>query len=603
MADEFERLAVLIEANTKSYEKAMERLEAKTNRALRNSQAAVDSLNARFGRLQSTVSKVAGVFGVSFSAVALVQMAKRSIEAASRVQDLGTQLGMTAEEVQEFSFAAGQLGSSQEAWVKSMTALNRFMGDLERGSKSARTELKAIGLTIDDLKGKSPAQVFRMILDQLSQIEDPLQRNAMLLKFFGRSGLEMAEMAKIGGAGLDELREKARELGLVLSNEEVAKLEEAGDKLALIGEAGATAGQRLTAAFLPAIDSLANLVTSRTFQQGLSETAAAIAHIVKLFADNPWIVAALAGASIGSKLGGKRGALLGLVSGGMGGIMAQIANGEDPGLEEDDGYTSPRTVGDFADRLSPPRARLPELDLDLLGTADAAEQQRKKFDDLVRTLENERDAIILTNKEREVQNNLLKLGADATQAQRDKVASLTEEVYANTEAYKASADAAMFFAETAMAGLDQLLPKVQTGITALDMLIESFQKAILLGEGPLAGILGTASQRDGMPGGILGNIVSGLFGGFRAGGGPVSPGKAYVVGENRPEIFVPNTAGRVVNPSSGGVTIIQNNSFTNVDPTMRPWIEARLAENKTQTVAEATVAIRKGVQNNPRYFS
>lgn len=38
----------------------------------------------------------------------------------------------------------------------------------------------------------------------------------------------------------------------------------------------------------------------------------------------------------------------------------------------------------------------------------------------------------------------------------------------------------------------------------------------------------------------------GAFGGARANGGPVSPSSSYLVGERGPEIFVPNTAGRIV---------------------------------------------------------
>jgi uncharacterized protein (TIGR02594 family) len=41
------------------------------------------------------------------------------------------------------------------------------------------------------------------------------------------------------------------------------------------------------------------------------------------------------------------------------------------------------------------------------------------------------------------------------------------------------------------------------------------------------------------------------FGGHRAAGGPVSPGTAYVVGEKRPELFVPRTPG-VILPQLGG---------------------------------------------------
>lgn len=45
----------------------------------------------------------------------------------------------------------------------------------------------------------------------------------------------------------------------------------------------------------------------------------------------------------------------------------------------------------------------------------------------------------------------------------------------------------------------------------------------------------------------IGSILGGIFGGApgRATGGPVSPGRAYRVGERGPELFVPTSAGRV----------------------------------------------------------
>jgi hypothetical protein len=49
-----------------------------------------------------------------------------------------------------------------------------------------------------------------------------------------------------------------------------------------------------------------------------------------------------------------------------------------------------------------------------------------------------------------------------------------------------------------------------------------------------------------------GGALPGQFGGRRAGGGPVSSGKGYLVGEMGPELFV---------PSSGGGSIIPNNQM------------------------------------------
>lgn len=57
--------------------------------------------------------------------------------------------------------------------------------------------------------------------------------------------------------------------------------------------------------------------------------------------------------------------------------------------------------------------------------------------------------------------------------------------------------------------------------------------------------------------------VTGIGNSARAAGGPVTAGKPYLVGENGPEMFTPNTYGRINNnPSTGGVVInISGNSF------------------------------------------
>jgi len=60
-----------------------------------------------------------------------------------------------------------------------------------------------------------------------------------------------------------------------------------------------------------------------------------------------------------------------------------------------------------------------------------------------------------------------------------------------------------------------------------------------------------------VPGGAAlsgaGSGLNAFFGGFRAGGGPVSSGRAYVVGEDGPEIFSPSVSGSIIpNNQIGG---------------------------------------------------
>jgi phage-related minor tail protein len=60
--------------------------------------------------------------------------------------------------------------------------------------------------------------------------------------------------------------------------------------------------------------------------------------------------------------------------------------------------------------------------------------------------------------------------------------------------------------------------------------------------------------------GEIGGFIGSLFGlPGRAAGGPVSAGSAYLVGEQGPEVFMPNTSGSIIPNGKGvGVSIIQN---------------------------------------------
>jgi hypothetical protein len=85
--------------------------------------------------------------------------------------------------------------------------------------------------------------------------------------------------------------------------------------------------------------------------------------------------------------------------------------------------------------------------------------------------------------------------------------------------------------------------------TALSVLAEIASAAI--GSG-ISALFGGKGAGGGLGGG-LGAILGGLIGApGRATGGPVSPGRAYLIGERGPEYFVPTAAGRVETAAPGG---------------------------------------------------
>jgi hypothetical protein len=83
---------------------------------------------------------------------------------------------------------------------------------------------------------------------------------------------------------------------------------------------------------------------------------------------------------------------------------------------------------------------------------------------------------------------------------------------------------------------------------ALDVIDEIAAQAArsLFAGGGLFGAIGSSGGGGASPGGLLGGFLGSILGlPGRATGGPVAPGRGYLVGERGPELFVPASAGRV----------------------------------------------------------
>lgn len=95
-----------------------------------------------------------------------------------------------------------------------------------------------------------------------------------------------------------------------------------------------------------------------------------------------------------------------------------------------------------------------------------------------------------------------------------------------------------------------------------------------------------------------GNPLGALFGGFRANGGSVTAGKAYMVGERGAEMFVPNQSGTIVpNNAMGGagVTVHQTiNLSTGVAQTVRTEVMNMLPQIQQAAVSGVLDAKRRG---------
>lgn len=130
--------------------------------------------------------------------------------------------------------------------------------------------------------------------------------------------------------------------------------------------------------------------------------------------------------------------------------------------------------------------------------------------------------------------------------------------------YGETGDMGDFFTQNMKDLKSEILDLAVSGEASFDRIADAIKRAALealfFGEGPLAALFGGAGGKGPMAGGISG-LLSELFGGKRAAGGPVNAGTAYLVGERGPEIFAPGRNGMILPNSAlgggGGGTTVQ----------------------------------------------
>lgn len=93
--------------------------------------------------------------------------------------------------------------------------------------------------------------------------------------------------------------------------------------------------------------------------------------------------------------------------------------------------------------------------------------------------------------------------------------------------------------------------------------------------------------------GAAGKLLSALLGApGRATGGPVSPGRPYLVGERGPELFVPTAGGRV-ETGRGGVREIRMSIHVSAPPGEAPQALARSSRQVAQAVRQALMRVEE----------
>lgn len=189
----------------------------------------------------TAISKSLGLVKAGFAGLAtglsvglITQGIKAALDYAGSLAEVAQQLGVTTKDLQVFRYAAGQTGVSQANLETGLQKLTITLGKVAAGAKAPIAALNAIGISVEEIRGKDAGEAFRLIADGLQKVTDRSQRAAVEVALFGRSGAQLDNLLAGGSASINELAAAADRLGIVLSDEQIQKADETADKLEAI---------------------------------------------------------------------------------------------------------------------------------------------------------------------------------------------------------------------------------------------------------------------------------------------------------------------------------------------------------------------------------
>ncbi|ADZ82485.1 phage tail protein [Cellulosilyticum lentocellum] len=209
---------------------------------------------------------VKGIAVLGTSAVAagasLLGMANNAAETADRVDKLSAKIGISKTAFQEWDYIMGQNGMDVEKLQVGVKTLVNQMDSAAGGGKAAQEAFQKLGVTWTDGNGKlkSQEQMLQETITALAEMGDGAERAKLASTLLGKAGVEMAPMLNTGAEGIEQLRQRAHDLNLVMSDEAVNAGVVLGDTMDDVKKSFGAIMTRIGVEVMPVIQKLLDLV-------------------------------------------------------------------------------------------------------------------------------------------------------------------------------------------------------------------------------------------------------------------------------------------------------------------------------------------------------
>ncbi|MGA0083404.1 MAG: phage tail tape measure C-terminal domain-containing protein, partial [Candidatus Nanopelagicales bacterium] len=250
------------------------------NKKVKFELTAIDKTKAAFDKVTKGLKTVGGaaagaakgVAGVGLAAgataTALALLVDKSFQAVDAIGKTSTQTGIATDTLQAFHLAARESGTTIEGANTALIKFARSVGDAQRGVKTQSDIFKDLNVNLKNSDGSMRS--FDDILNDtavgITKLGDQTARATALANLFGRQGVILTgAINDLSESGMKKFIQRAKDLGIVLSERVIRRTEEFNDAVGVIKMQLGSFVNNITTAFLPVFEEMQKTI-AKTIQ-------------------------------------------------------------------------------------------------------------------------------------------------------------------------------------------------------------------------------------------------------------------------------------------------------------------------------------------------
>lgn len=231
----------------------------------------IEGVSSKAGKLGSAlktgVTSVAkwgaAITGAAAGATAaFVKFAESSASTADNIDKMSQKIGISRQAYQELDFICSQSGTSVDTLQAGMKTLTTSMTKAASGTKANIEQFEALGVSVTDANGnlRSQEDVMWDAMSALQGMENQTEKARLATQLFGKSGTELMPLLNGASGSIDDMKNKAHELGLVLDDETIDSGVELTDTMDQMKRSFGAVFTKLGASLMPILQKVCKLV-------------------------------------------------------------------------------------------------------------------------------------------------------------------------------------------------------------------------------------------------------------------------------------------------------------------------------------------------------